>query len=75
MYDSVKSQHFTGWSKENETVGTTNYGLRWKAAVDGTSVGATQGNVVEYNGALATTYYYSSSGGRTQNGEDVWVQT
>gem|GEM_PF-1045034 len=75
VYDSVKSQHFTGWSKENETIGTTNWGLRWKAAVDRTSVGTTQGNVVEYNGALATTYYYSSSGGRTQNSEDVWVAT
>jgi len=75
VYDSVKSQHFTGWSKENETTGTTNWGLRWKAAVDRTSVGTTQGNVVEYNGALATTYYYSSSGGRTQNSEDVWVAT
>lgn len=73
--DSVKSQHFTGWSKENETTGTTNWGTRWKAAVDRTSVGAAQGNVVEYQGKLATTYYFSSSGGRTQNSEDVWVQT
>jgi len=75
VYDSVKSQHFTGWSKENEITGTTNWGTRWKAAVDRTSVGATQGNVVQYQGNLATTYYYSSSGGRTQNSEDVWTQT
>ena len=73
VYDSVKSQHFTGWSKENETVGATNYGTLWKAAVDRTSVGLLQGNVVEYQGKLATTYYFSSSGGRTQNSEDVWV--
>ena len=73
VYDSVKSQHFTGWSKENETTGTTNWGSRWKAAVDRTSVGATTGKVVEYQGKLATTYYFSSSGGRTQNSEDVWV--
>ncbi len=73
VYDSVKSQHFTGWSKENETVGTTNYGTMWKAAVNRTSVGLDQGKVVEYQGKLATTYYFSSSGGRTQNSEDVWV--
>lgn len=79
VYDSVKSQHFTGWSKENETTGTTNWGTRWKAAVDRTSVGALTGNVVEYQDPvtnaykLATTYYFSSSGGRTQNSEDVWV--
>ena len=74
VYDSVSSQHFTGWSKENETVGATNWGTRWKAAVTRTSVGASQGKVVLYQGALATTYYYSSSGGRTQNSEEVWVQ-
>ena len=73
VYDSVKSQNFTGWSKENETVGATNYGTLWKAAVDRTSVGALTGKVVEYQGKLATTYYFSSSGGRTQNSEDVWV--
>ena len=72
VYDTVKSQSFTGWSKENETVGTTNYGLRWKAAVNRTSVGLTQGNVVEYQGNMVTTYYYSSSGGRTENSEDAW---
>jgi len=73
VYDSVKSQHFTGWSKENETVGATNYGKLWQAAVNRTSVGSDQGKVVEYQGKLATTYYFSSSGGRTQNSEDVWV--
>ena len=75
VYDSVKSQHFTGWSKENEITGTTNWGTRWQAAVDRTSVGTTQGKVVEYQGNLVKTYYYSSSGGRTQNSEDVWTQT
>jgi len=74
VYDSVSSQHFTGWSKENETTGTTNWGTKWKAAVTRTSVGASQGKVVQYQGKLATTYYYSSSGGRTQNSEEVWVQ-
>ncbi len=74
VYDSVKSQNFTGWSKENETISGTNYGKLWKAGVDRTSVGTLQGKVVQYEGNLATTYYYSSSGGRTQNSEDVWVQ-
>ena len=75
VYDTVKSQHFTGWSKENETTGGNNWGTRWKAAVDRTSDGSLRGNVVQYQGNLATTYYSSSSGGRTQNSEEVWSAT
>ena len=33
----------------------------------------TYGNVVTYNGKVVTPYYFSSSGGYTENSENVWV--
>ncbi|MFN2627014.1 MAG: SpoIID/LytB domain-containing protein [Gaiellaceae bacterium] len=36
------------------------------------AVGATAGEVVLYGGQVARTYFYSTSGGRTANGADVW---
>lgn len=71
LYDEVSSQKFTGWSKENEGTGAV-YGTRWKAAVTGTAPASTSGQVLTYGGQLITAYYYSSSGGRTENSEDVW---
>jgi stage II sporulation protein D len=35
----------------------------------------TYGKVVTYNGSLITPYYFSSSGGYTENSENVWVST
>lgn len=69
LYDDSRSQNFTGWRKENETT----YGVRWVAAVDATRSSATQGQVVTYEGSVIPAYYFSSSGGRTQNSEDVWT--
>jgi stage II sporulation protein D len=37
------------------------------------AVGATAGDVVLYKGALAQTFFYSSSGGRTADVQDVWL--
>jgi stage II sporulation protein D len=36
------------------------------------AVAATAGRIVTWNGRVATTYYHSTSGGRTANIEDVW---
>ena len=36
------------------------------------AVAATAGRIVSWNGRVATTYYHSTSGGRTANIEDVW---
>ncbi len=69
LYDDTRSQNFTGWRKENEAT----WGARWVAAVDATRSSATQGQVVTYNGSVIPAYYFSSSGGRTQNSEDVWA--
>ncbi|TQL63916.1 SpoIID/LytB domain protein [Rarobacter faecitabidus] len=72
LVDDVRDQNYTGWNKENETVGTTNYGAIWKAAVDATISGA-QAQVLTHKNAPIATYYYSSSGGATANSEDVWA--
>jgi SpoIID/LytB domain protein len=72
LYDEVSSQEFTGWSKENEGTGGQ-WGTRWKAAVTGTAPTSTTGQVLTSGGRLITAYYFSSSGGRTENSEDVWT--
>ena len=36
------------------------------------AVAATSGQIVTYNGAPAVTYFFSSSGGYTENVEDAW---
>jgi len=65
LRNSVVDQNYTGWAKENE--GNGYYGQRWIAAVHDTA-----GEVVTYDGQLASTYYFSSSGGHTLNSQDVW---
>jgi len=69
LRDSVVHQAYGGWSKEREGW-RARYGKRWVDAVE-----ATAGQVVEYAGQLAGTYYYSSSGGNTLNSQDVWSST
>ncbi|MFW7413728.1 SpoIID/LytB domain-containing protein [Demequina sp. SO4-18] len=73
LYDDTRSQHFTGWRKENEGTDAY-YGKRWVSAVDATtSSGGRDGRVVKSGSAIAQTYYFSSSGGRTENSEDIWT--
>lgn len=69
LYDDTRSQNYTGWRKENE--GT--WGQRWRAAVLATIDGDGRGLVAVHGGSVVATYYFSSSGGRTQNSEDVWT--
>src|SRR3954463_9875990 len=58
QYPDTRSQMYYGMSRE--TKGTNQ-------AVD-----ATAGNVVMYGDKVATTYYFSTSGGRTENVENSW---
>jgi stage II sporulation protein D len=58
LYDDVRSQVYGG--VRAETVETN------------LAVGATANQVLTYGGAVATTYYHSTSGGRTANVADVW---
>jgi stage II sporulation protein D len=58
QYSDTRSQVYTGMSAEQRS---TNAAAR-----------ATAGQVVLYRGRVATTYYFSTSGGRTENVENVF---
>ena len=58
LYDDQRSQVYGGVRAESDA---TNL-----------AVGATANQVLTYAGAVATTYYHSTSGGRTANVADVW---
>ena len=59
QYPDTRSQVYKGMDGEDS---------RSNAAVEGTHL-----EVVVYNGQVATTYFFSSSGGRTENVENVWA--
>lgn len=64
----TNDQSYRGWHTLNE--GNATDGHRWRAAVD-----ATAGQVVMYpagSNSIAETYYFSSSGGATENVWEVW---
>ena len=58
LYADTRSQVYGGIAAEAETASD--------------AVSKTAGQVVLYKGALADTFFYSSSGGRTANVQDVW---
>lgn len=62
VYASTADQAYVGFEKE-----AASYGGAWRAAVD-----ATAGLAVLYSGALIGAFYSSSSGGHTENNENVW---
>ena len=72
LYDSTASQVYTGWAKESELINGTAYGKLWVAAVAATTPTATTGQTVLYAGVPVDAFFFSSSGGRTRNSEDVW---
>ncbi len=73
IYDDVRDQQFSGWRKENEGT-NAQHGKRWVDAVNRTtSSNGTHGKVLTSGGSIVTTHYFSSSGGRTENSEDIWV--
>src|SRR4051812_17354889 len=49
------------------------YGMRRETTGTNQAVNATAGQVVMYGNAVATTYYFSTSGGRTENIENSFV--
>jgi SpoIID/LytB domain protein len=55
-------QAYAGWDKEHGSMGD-----RWVAAVRDTA-----GDVVTYHGAIIQAFYSASSGGFTENNENVW---
>src|SRR5512133_1454695 len=58
LYPDTRSQVYLGIEHEKPST---------NAAVD-----ATAGKVVLYNGQVAKTYFFSTSGGRTASSQDVW---
>jgi stage II sporulation protein D len=62
LYASSYDQVYAGWDKEGGLDGD-----RWVAAVD-----ATDAKVLVYRGELIQAFYSSSSGGYTENNENVW---
>lgn len=62
LYASTQDQVYVGWAKEAGVDGN-----RWVAAVDGTA-----GKVVTHQGSYIQAYYHASSGGHTENVENVW---
>jgi len=68
LYSSTQDQNFVGWSKEIEAV----YGKKWVDAVSSTQPDATTGLAILFNGKPIFAYYASSTGGVTENVQDVW---
>ena len=65
LYDTSVDQVYAGWAKEAGLDGD-----RWLSAVD-----RTDGRVVDYGGSVVEAFYTSSSGGYTENNENVWGGT
>jgi SpoIID/LytB domain protein len=72
IYNSTIDQNFVGYSKEDEKVNRIDYGAVWRAAVDRTFVDSENALVITQAGLPINAFYFSSSGGRTQNIKDVW---
>jgi stage II sporulation protein D len=68
VVDDVRDQQFSGWEKAAEA----RYGKYWRAAVNATWISARKGRVLTSDGRPVEAHYFSSSGGRTANSEDVW---
>lgn len=68
MYDSQKDQRFAGYAKEAEAT----WGAKWVAAVAETATDEVSGVAITNAGAPIAAYFFSSSGGRTQEMSEVW---
>lgn len=64
IYSSVRDQFYVGWDKEGGTAGD-----RWRDAVR-----ATDRQVGTHDGGIIQAFYSSSSGGFTENSENVFIQ-
>lgn len=67
IYATTLDQAFVGYSKEIATSGN-----RWITAVNATIIDSTTAYVVRYNGSVISTYYSSSTGGKSQPTAEVW---
>ena len=73
LYSSTWDQKYIGWAKESESSGGVDWGVFWVEAVDDTAGLAL---IHAHSGGRAIeAYYFSSSGGATENNEEVWGGT
>jgi len=68
IYGSTKDLAFVGYSKEIEA----GWGSKWVDAVTATSTDALSGLTVTLNRRPVATFFFTSSGGHTQDVIDVW---
>ena len=68
IYNTTADQNFVGYAKETEAI----YGIKWREAVNRTFVDEDNALVVTLEGKPIQAFYFSSSGGVTQNVVDVW---
>lgn len=68
IYNTTVDQNFVGYAKETEAI----YGIKWREAVDRTFVDENNALVVTLESKPIQAFYFSSSGGVTQNVVDVW---
>lgn len=68
IYGSTKDLAFVGYSKEIEA----GWGSKWVDAVTATSTDAFSGLTVTLKGRPVATFFFTSSGGHTQDVIDVW---
>ena len=67
VYNNATDQVFVGFSKESSTGGAN-----WREAVNASFGGSGNPLALTFNGSVITSYYFSSSGGRTQPTNEVW---
>ena len=67
IYASMRDQSFIGYAKESAL-----HGERWVNAVQSTDVDTSTALVLTYKKKPIDVYFFSSSGGITQRGKDVW---
>ena len=72
IYSTTVDQNFVGYSKEDEKVNRIDYGILWKNAVNRTFIDSESAKVITIEGKPINAFYFSSSGGKTQNIKEVW---
>jgi len=71
-YAITTSKGGDGWDQYADTRSQVYGGISAETPSTDAAVGATSGHVVTYRGAPVTTYFFSTSGGRTEDVENVW---
>jgi stage II sporulation protein D len=71
-YAITTSKHGDGFDQYADTRSQVYGGIGAETASSNQAVDETSGQVVTYNGVPVTTYFFSTSGGRTEDVENVW---